>query len=362
MRVKALILWVCIIVLAGCGDNFQFNPASPGEITRGSGPELRLHPNGGSGDYKDMFADPDKWKDARSKISVFQFHHANTLSGYCPTCYTSDGGTNKYEDFVAVDAFRKLTEWGIPISMEMGSLKHHNCENPERDMPGAVRMAIESVDNVKAAGGRVVDISMDEPFMGGMLRLAWNGTDISGCEYSPEKTAQLTLEHWIRPLQAAHPEVRVGLTEAYPTFDIDQLIRNIDALEKAGYQLPFLHLDYDRYSTIREGQDFNSDMRKLQKALHSRGIKFGIVIWGESGISNESWFADAEAMAIMWRNALGNSPDRIIIESWSRAGKTEFPNPAFPGRNIDPRYYPNNLPESKPSMSYLINQMSLFFR
>lgn len=345
----------------GC-DSFQFNPTSPSPISRNSGgPELRIHPNIGSIDYQKMFTNPEEWAEARSKISVFQFHHANTMSvNGCTMCFTPDGRTNGFEDMAGVSAFQKLSEWGIPVSIEMGSLKHHNCENPETEMQHGLNIAMAAIQNVTMAGGRVIDVSMDEPFMGGMLRFAWDGQNVSGCEYTPEKTAQITMDYWIKPLQAAFPDVQVGLTEAYPTFDVKALQRNIIALEQAGYRLPFLHIDYDRYGAIREDYNIERDMRELQAFARSRGIKFGMVIWGENAMSTEMWYSDAMAMATRWRNSLGSAPDRIIIESWGQASEQ---GTVHLGSAISPRYYPNNLPETQPgTMTYMINQMSLFFR
>lgn len=355
----AVFLLFCSAILNGC-DNFQFNPNAPSPISRSTGgPELRIHPNVGSVDYKRMFTNPEEWEEARSRISAFQFHHANAMGGDHSLNYTPDGGSNSFENLSGAGAFEMLSRWGIPISIEMGALKHFNCEFPERDMPAAVANAIQTISNVKSARGRVIDVSMDEPFMGGMLRFEWDGKVVSGCEYSAEKTAQLTLDHWIRPVQAAHPDVKIGLTEAYPTYDLPALKRNILALEQAGYRLPFLHLDYDRFAAIRENKNPEKDFRELQSFLKSRGIIFGLVIWGESGASTEEWYSDAMVMASSFRNSLGNAPDRIIIESWSRAdGPT-----VHASTGNDPRYYPDNLPESRPgTMTYMINQMSRYFR
>lgn len=345
--VIAPLFWAC--------DSFKFNPNSPSPISRNTdGPEIRIHPNVGAPDYKRMFTNPDEWAEARSKISVFQFHHANTLSYLLPTIYTPDGGTNHYNDFVSVDAFRKLAQWGIPVSIEMGSLKHFNCENPSSMLQG-VNSAIEAINNVKSAGGIVIDVSMDEPFMGGMVRIKWDGINISGCNYTSEESARFIFEYWMKPLMAAHPDVQVGLTEVYPRFSIEELERNVIALENLGYHLPFLHVDYDRYGGIIENKNPEKDLARLQEFLHSRGIKLGLVIWGESGTSTESWYNDAMAMATRFRNALGNKPDRIIIESWSRFGP--------PQNGRDPAWYPEVLPESRPgTMTYMVNQMSLFFR
>lgn len=354
MRFNIPAVFLVILSLSGCGDNFSFNPTSPSPISRGSGPEIWIHPNLGSPDYLRLFTNPEEWQEAKSRITVFQFHHANVLSDtFCHLCGgRPDGGFNSVGEFIKADAFRGLNNQGIPSSIEAGSVKHHNCHNLAA-LDYAARLSIESISIIKANGGQVGYLSMDEPFVGGSAIYP----DGSGCNYTPDKIAEL-VKYFIDKINSIHPEVRVGLIEVYPGYTVEELKNNIEALERVGYKIPFFHVDYDRYAGLREGKNIQSDMRKLRDYLRSKGIIFGLIIWGEDGTSTETWYSDAMAMATRFRDALGGDVDRLIIESWSdhlpsRSGQDYSNN----------RWYPKNLPETKPgTMTYMVNQMAFFFR
>ena len=310
-------------------------------------PQMWIHPNLGAEDLLDMFTDEHlaAWTQARRRLDGFQFHQGNVLTGECPYCRTVDGRSNSYEALAAAGAFRKLTRWGIPISIEVGALKPFNCENPAIDVGPTVAAASRAIANVKAAGGRVVSVSMDEPFTGGMLA--------GRCRLTSDEVARILVEYYLRPLQAEHPGVRVGLIEIYPGFTVDELLRHVDALTAAGYTVPYLLLDWDQFAPLRAGQTIDADLQRLQEGLRQRRIQFGIIVWGDDGSSSESWSEDALAMAERYRAALSGRPDRIVIESWSRA---------------DPRqdrglWYPRMLPETDPmTMTSFVLRMSEWFR
>ncbi len=83
-------------------------------------------PNMGSPDFADLFSKPEQWSEARSQINVFKFHTQNVLVYPCKIC-----GDNTLNSFVEVQAFKKLTEWGIAIGVDVGAVKEWGCTGTE---------------------------------------------------------------------------------------------------------------------------------------------------------------------------------------------------------------------------------------
>jgi hypothetical protein len=288
-----------------------------------SGLGLRLDrtwftPNIGSRDFLDLFTRSGDWVNARSKLQVFQFHHGNVQSGPCAIC-----GPNVLSALLTVvpgGAFRWLHRQGLRIAIEAGAVK--GCG----DQLSVTASAQEAVGNIIAAGGQVSYLSMDEPFANGKV-----------CREALDVRAR-RVERFIADLNAMFPNLRIGLTEAYPFSSIDELKQDVVALEAAGVQLPYLHLDIDRRHAEQLGKDVGADLRELQAFCAAHRIVFGVIIWGQNGSSNLDYYDDAMQIVNLVAPAIG-LPPHLTFQSWA-----EFP-PAIPD---DLRLYPDNLPETAP--------------
>jgi len=340
MKVSVFATLLLAVITLGC----DLNLTSPSSASH-SGPEVWIHPNLGSYGFLDMFTTEGekKWPEARNIISTFQFHQGNLLPG-CPFC-----GGNTYDKFINGRVFEKVNGWGKKISFEAGALKHHDG-NCAQSVSYLVSDALQAVGTVRAGGGTISYISMDEPFIGGMQ-----------CGFTEDRTAEL-----VKQFIQAMP-VQVGLTEAYPTFTPQAMKRNIEALERAGVKLPFVHLDVDRYAAQRPGNSpaningYNvaEDMREMRKFLREKRIPMGIIIWGEDGTSSGTFSADAMLMSRQMLNALDGDVDRLIFESWS----DYLPSRTSLNDYSNKRLFPLNLPETEPgTLTYLVRTESQRFR
>jgi len=158
----------------------------------------------GSRDYSELFASPEQWSEARWRINVFKFYTQNVLNDPCSIC-----GDNTLGTFVDVQAFRKLTDWGIAISVEVGAVKEWGCTGEEE-----FRVAKAAIQNIQANGGTITFLDMDEPFLGGELVINGNS-----CGYTMEQSAAVTSQ-FIQQVKAAYPHIIVGDTEPYPYFSV----------------------------------------------------------------------------------------------------------------------------------------------
>ena len=77
-------------------------------------------PNVASVDMLELFTSPEKWSSARSRIDVFKFYSGHVGSGgwSCNVNPTGTCGMNYLENFISVQAFSKLGQWGIDIAIE----------------------------------------------------------------------------------------------------------------------------------------------------------------------------------------------------------------------------------------------------
>jgi len=269
-------------------------------------------PNMGSLDFPDLFADPMRWASARAAVDVFQFY-ANTVSG---DPYDI-GGDNVLETFVAVDAFARLHEWGIPIAIEAGVIKFFAC-----DHASWAEYANRAIDNVEAHGGRVSFIAMDEPLLGGQL--------VEGeltCGYTMEQAAAEVSE-FVADVTAAHPDVRVGTIETTPPQTVAQIDAWLGALDTAGAKPAFLHLDVEVADGIAN-PDFMADLVWLRDATETRGIPFGLILTADWRVatSDSGYVASVLEWAAAIRTGMGR-PTHVMFQSWigpSASGLHEMP-------------------------------------
>jgi hypothetical protein len=277
-------------------------------------------PNPGTVDLLRMFEHPEEWTRARQLINVFQFTQQHT--------FTSDAiiGPNTYQALVRVDAFRKLTRWGKKTALGVGAVKEFYCTADASGMNAAIDGTLKAVAAVKAAGGAVYYLAMDEPFVSGRSKTC-GGPAL-------EPTAD-RLRTYMTAVQSALPRVRIGLIEAYPFSSADDIERMLDLMVARGVSPAFLRMDVD-WHALHEGE-FQRDMRRLQASAHSRGLAFGIIITGYNGNADPLFAVDAYGIANLmlatfpdWKSM----PDQIILDSWVQSSS---------GLNITP----SNLPEDR---------------
>ncbi|MBI4673620.1 MAG: carbohydrate binding domain-containing protein [Chloroflexi bacterium] len=261
-------------------------------------------PNFGSRDYAELFTKPEQWSEARGKVDVFKFDQQSVLEQPCVIC-----GDNILHTFVNVDAFRKLNDWGIATALTVGTLKEWGCTGTAE-----FRAANVAIQNIQANGGVVTFLDMDEPFMGG--RYAPNPASNKTCGYSTEQSANVTAL-FIRQVKAAYPNIRVGDTEPYPLFSVDELEQWTLALEARGVTPAYFHLDVDPVWARERKLDVAGDLRKLSQFFQERGIPFGVIFiseWTKAG-SDRAYFDSTMEWIRFVNAAIGKTP-HVIFNSW----------------------------------------------
>ena len=258
-------------------------------------------PNMGSRDYAELFTKPEQWSVARSRINVFKFYTQNVLDYPCPIC-----GDNTLNTFVEVQAFQRLTDWGIAISVEVGAVKEWGCTGTEE-----FRVAKTVIQNIQANGGTVAFLDMDEPYIGG--ELVANGKT---CGYTMEQSADVTSQ-FIRQVKAAYPNILVGDTEPYPYFSVPELEQWILALEDRGVTLAHFHLDVDIEKVRVDRRDVVADLQTLSQFFQEHRIPFGVIFtsnWKAAG-SDRAYFDSTLEWIRTVNDAIGK-PQHVIFQSW----------------------------------------------
>ncbi len=281
-------------------------------------------PNMGSTDYPELFTKPEQWSEARSRIDVFKFHSQNLLYYDCKIC-----GDNNLSAFVPVQAFRKLSDWGLATGIDVGAVKEWGCTGTRE-----FEVTKTAVENVRSHGGSVNFLVMDEPFLGG----EWAPTGSKPCGFSMEQSADVTAK-FMNLVKGTYPDILVGNTEPYPYFSITELEQWIEALEARGSAPAFFHLDVDFWRAGVEGQNLASDLQTLSQFTLTHGIPFGVIItsaWNEAETDRDFYNSTMDWIGMV-KAAIGK-PEQVIFNAWQ--------GPAPSGAHE----VPINLPEYDPTV------------
>lgn len=296
-------------------------------------------PNMGSRDYPELFTKPEQWSKARSRIDVFKFYTQNVLEYPCAIC-----GDNTLDAFVEAQAFRRLTDWGIAIAVEVGAVKEWGCTGKEE-----FRVAKETIQNIRANGGIVTFLDMDEPFIGG--ELVANGKT---CGHTMEQSADVASQ-FVRQVKAAYPNILVGDTEPYPYFSVTELEQWILALEARGTTLAHFHLDVDIENVRVNRRDVVTDLQTLSQFFQEHQIPFGVIFtsnWTAAG-SNRAYFDSTMGWIRTVNDAIGK-PQHVIFQSWQ--------GPAPSGAHEFPINLPENDPKDYSHTRLIIEGLDVFGR
>ena len=328
VKTRALAVLIAVLLLAGVRPHGA------------AAPDLRLFqdrvwfaPAPGSPDLRRLFEVPEEWRRARSKIQVFKFYQQHTDPAAPPIV-----GPNTYQALARADAFRRVgREWGMRLALEVGAVKEFYCTPDGSGMRDAVAATLRSVAAIRDAGGIVSYLAMDEPFIGGL-------SPRCGAPHF-ERTAD-RLRTYISEVRRAHPVLRIGLIEAYPTFSPAQFAAMLQLMTDRGTPPAFLHADVD-LNAMRSGQhEFGRDMIRLAELAESHGIPFGVIVWGHDGDADARYAADARELADAVHRTFRHSsvlPAHVIFQSWAESSSGQ-------------RVTPANLPESRANThTWLVN-------
>jgi hypothetical protein len=326
MKRNTVICSILSLVLIACGNlSSPTGPSFGSNLSAGQN-QVWIAPNVCSEDMLNLFTEPDKWIQAKSKTNVMKFYPPH-LDGNLSSCNNT---LTNFANIVPGGAFRWLSNQNpkIEIAVEAGSVKEWNCggKMPDENFASISRI----INNVEVLGGRVSYIAMDEPF-----------TAIETNCKQPVETTSKQVKYYVDKVNARHPGVSIGLIEAYPFLSEVTIEESILALKGVGVNIPFLHLDMHRHGGLARS-DIRGDLVKLKDFCHKHNIAFGIIVWGDDGSSNQVFSNEAIMTAETVNSAVG-APDHIIFQSWESST----------GRKL---LTPDNLPENQPhTMTWIVN-------
>jgi hypothetical protein len=261
----------------------------------------------GALDYLRLFEHSEEWARARSVITVFKFYQQHTQ-----TPAPSIVGPNGYDALVRAGAFRKLAEWGIKTSIEVGAVKEFWCTSDASGMEASIQATLGSARAVQDAGGSLQYLAMDEPFVSGRQRVC-GGPAL-------EPTAD-RLKTYMTAVRAAQPNIKLGLIDAYPFSSAADFERMLALLHDRGVAPSFLHLDVD-WHALKAGE-FARDVPRIAAAAKAEGIPFGVVVWGYNGDADRLFASDAGEITNLLAQTFetwDNMPEQIVFQSWAVSG------------------------------------------
>jgi len=247
----------------------------------------------GSDDFMALFAPNAAWPRAAGRIGVFKL----------------------YGEWVAYtatdDELRTAVTWiaqhGMALAVEMGPLDARpDCGEGVESFAGIDEGRLIS-DRIRAAGGRLQVVAMDEPFFyahayDGPNACAWPVSEVAGA-----------VGRYVRLMRDEWPGLVAGDTEPMPApVSPDDLAGWMDAYAAAlGEPLAFLHLDVDWGRN-----DWAQLGLAVAAAGNERGVPIGMIYNGGAATSDATWVAAAGRRVIAYETAAGAAPDHVVFQSW----------------------------------------------
>ncbi len=336
--------------------------------------QIWFTPNLASVDMLDLFNQPEQWDSARSKIDVFKFYTVQVGTGGwgCVGHPAYNCGDNHLDNFVNVQAFSKLGQWGIDIAAESffaGPIMSYDpieCSTSEYIFNLTLDGSINVIQNVQSNGGIVRYLAMDEPirqWYSEFYYIYTGQTDPRPCLVDSLGSLADHVAAYIQQMKIWYPSVSIGHIELYPEVGADQLKEWVIALEARGVSLSFLHVDVhgprvDHYISLGINIDVAADLAELKSFLNAHDIEFGVIFF-DTYYDSQYWEPDEYndstyyAGTMNWVNFVHDAnlkPDHSIFQSWV------FP---YYTTGIGPNEIPINLPEDDPAIyshTRLINE------
>jgi hypothetical protein len=230
----------------------------------------------GPNDFMALFESDSPWRQASSKVSVFKI--AMQFAAY-----SSDA------DLKAL--ISGLQNRGIKLAIEMGMLQNdRGCGKGEGYMPPA-----HAMQRIKSLGGQGDFVAIDEVVFFGRERY-WPEKQGPACKDTLEEVAREVAGNAV-VIHQYFPQAQIGDVEPITSnqnFNPIQLAKDYSLFgdlfrSKTGSNLAFIHTDIAWRS-----KNWLPGIAPLKAVMHTRGIRFGIII--------------------------GGTPDQTDNLSWTRAG------------------------------------------
>ena len=247
----------------------------------------------GSDDFMSLFAPGADWGPAGDRIDVFKLY--GEWVAYQATLPELEA---------VVETLRRRH---IALAVEAGPLDATStCGQGIEGFAGREE-GLRIATRIRAAGGRLDLIGMDEPWYYGHV---YDGP--RACQWRPERVAEGVVDY-VAAIRTVYPDVIVGDTEAVTReLDPDRLLTWLDAYRAvAGESLPFVHLDLDFGRP-----NWPEMVASLRAAGEQRGTSVGLIVFGDpSDPTDAAWFGTAAAR-ILAAGGAGDPPEHLLFQSW----------------------------------------------
>lgn len=246
----------------------------------------------GSEDFMRLFKPDAPWQEAASHIHVLKLY--GEWVGY-----TSDAQLKQ--------AVQDAHQRGFALAMEFGPLDAEDCGEGIEGFSG-VSYAVNTAKRIKAAGGTLHLLAMDEPYYFGHF---YDGPN--ACHWSAEKIAG-EIDQFVRSMRMVFPEILIGDTEpltdpagAKAYSDWMEIFRQVN-----GYDLAFLHMDIDWSRS-----NWAEEVIQIEEHGDQFDLPVGIIYNGNSfDVSDEDWLSAAGERVKKLELDHHANPDHVLFQSW----------------------------------------------
>ena len=256
-------------------------------------------------DYMDLFKPDAPWKKAASELAVFKFGTRFVLHA---------------DDAELKAVIDDLKRRHIAFAVELGVL--------ESGGPGTCGYGVEGYGNptavesvakrVKALGGQIDYIAMDEPVWFGHIVDKVAKSAGRGCRYSLPEIAEKAAAK-ITVLRRYFPDVKIGDIEPVSarapggSQSIDDILTFENLLrQKTGAAPVFVHADM-----AWAFQGWQPLLESLTTRLRVSGLRFGVICDGDrTSDGNEAWVQQALERCRAVAANPRTRPEDYIVQSW----------------------------------------------
>jgi len=249
----------------------------------------------GSDDFMSLFKPDAEWSTAASHIQVFKLYGE----------WVAYHATHSQLRQVVTD----LSQRGMALAVEAGPLNPpSNCGAGVESFAG-IQEGLRIANRIKAAGGNIQLIALDEPYY---FAHFYDGSN--ACQWSAEKIAG-EVGKYIEAMKAEFPGVIVGDTEPLAGLASGKAYQAwLDTFRKVnGYDLAFLHMDVDWSRS-----DWPQEVKAIEKHGKEIGVPVGIIYTGNAfDKTDEAWLSAAGERVKKYELEAGGQPGHILFQSWN---------------------------------------------
>jgi hypothetical protein len=257
-------------------------------------------------DYMDLFKPESPWSSAASKLEAFKIGSEMTL---------------RSSDEQLRTIIENLKARHIKLGIEMGLIGGVGPDGCGKGVEGYSAPAGPEAQarRIKALGGQIDYIAMDEPFWFGHVAGQMSGGR-QGCQFPvPELVDRVASK--IEVLRRYFPNIRIGDIEPISTSPhstaldphyMQDMTIFLDSLQtKTGIKLAFLHAD------VAWKWDWRQQLAEMAGFAHARGMRFGVICDGDIDAgNNEAWIRQALQRCLNVGADSRTAPDDLIAQSW----------------------------------------------